>query len=92
MIGPYCNSEMQIGRIFCGSYCTYWLPEGTVPTDFGGFRLTTEKVEEHGGFVLGEAQRFSLLVKRIPASYYCPDCRKLITDLDNTAKCNPFFR
>lgn len=63
---PYCNEEMQKGRIQGDTYALSWIPEGE------------RTLFPRHSIRLGERSIFRL--SKIE-SYYCLECKKLITDL-----------
>ena len=78
---PYCNKEMAPGTIQApDSHANYWLPDNTKSSD-SGILLSRKSVEKCGGVVLGELRKVGFLSSKRPASYYCKNCRILLTTL-----------
>lgn len=78
---PYCNKEMAPGTIQApDSHANYWLPDNTKSSDIG-ILLSRKSVEKCGRVVLGEVRKVGFLSSKRPASYYCKNCRILLTTL-----------
>lgn len=78
---PYCNKEMAPGTIQApDSHANYWLPDNTKSSDIG-ILLSRKSVEKCGGVVLAELRKVGFLSSKRPASYYCKNCRILLTTL-----------
>jgi len=72
MICPYCNKEMKPGSI--DVYDTLsWSPEGESRPG------TTKYSIADGGIKLA---KYHLLFAASKAAFYCPDCKKIILDVD----------
>ena len=78
---PYCNKEMEPGTIQApSSHANYWLPDNTKSSDIG-ILLSCKSVEKCGGVILGQVRKLGFLSSKRPASYYCKNCRILLTTL-----------
>lgn len=74
---PYCNQEMLLGNLYAPSgRAVFWLPSGT---ELDGWILTHKWIEDKKGFVLGDASKVGFIAKKRPESYYCPDCKIVIS-------------
>lgn len=74
---PYCNQEMMLGNLYAPSdNAVYWLPFGT---ERDGWVLTQKWVANKKGFVLDDVSKIGFIVKKRAESYYCPDCRIVIS-------------
>lgn len=82
---PYCNQEMKCGLLHGeGGRSLYWKPYGVKYQ--GGWFLTKKAIEKSQGFVLGETQNISFIPRTVPYSYYCPECKIVLTKLDEQAE------
>lgn len=78
---PFCSEPMECGQIYApNGRISYWLPKDAPPNE--GLALTVKKVKQRRGMILGEAGPFAMIAKRLPDSYYCKHCRRVITKLD----------
>ena len=78
---PYCTKEMEPGTIQApDSHANYWLPDNTKSSDIG-ILLSCKSVEKCGGVILGQVRKLGFLSSKRPASYYCKNCRILLTTL-----------
>ena len=78
---PYCTKEMEPGTIQApDSHANYWLPDNTKSSD-SGILLSCKSVEKCGGVILGQVRKLGFLSSKRPASYYCKNCRILLTTL-----------
>lgn len=80
---PYCTKTMESGYIYTNLFdrATFWLPEGINPEIVFNAFISRKKLNDHGGFVIGEASKHRLILKKHPRSYCCKECEILITDL-----------
>lgn len=78
---PYCTKEMEPGTIQAlNSHGNYWLPDNVTSGEIGMF-LSRKSVENCGGVILGQVRKVGFLSSERPASYYCKNCRILLTTL-----------
>lgn len=78
---PFCSELMEPGHIYGpGARVPIWLPEDSPVLE--DWRLTTTKIEQAGGCLLGEAHSAGLFQKKLSASYYCRKCGCIVTNLN----------
>ena len=78
---PYCTKEMEPGTIQApNSHANYWLPDSVTSGEIGMF-LSRKSVEKCGGVILGQVRKVGFLSSERSASYYCKNCRILLTTL-----------
>lgn len=77
MTCPFCGGDMKIGRICAPSpEAVFWLPLGAKLR----WNLATETtIGESGGFILGTATKAFFFAKDKLDSYYCSECRCILT-------------
>ena len=84
MTCPYCHTEMELGHIYGqADKAAYWLPAGVDFRDVG-WAITEESVRRVGGLMMDQAHKFfsTSLSTRRAESFFCQNCRILLTRLD----------
>ena len=73
MTCPYCNQEMKLGSIQADNLLS-WTPEGESP------KGATRWAKSSKSIVLA---KYFLLSPAVVDAFYCPNCQKIIIDVDN---------
>lgn len=74
MICPYCNNDMNLGSIQTDNLLS-WTPDGESPIG------ATRWAKSPNSIVLAN---YFMLVPAVIDAFYCPDCHKIIIDVNNT--------
>lgn len=71
---PYCNSVMRLGSIQADNLLS-WTPDGESP------KGSTRWAKSPNSIVLA---KYFMLAPAVIDAFYCPDCQKIIINVDNT--------